>query len=54
MLCDRCGREIEGEPEVVQVDSPTGAAPSLTLCPWGCRAAPHQSTPDQPPPRGPR
>ncbi|MEU9557960.1 hypothetical protein [Streptomyces fumanus] len=48
MMCDRCGKPIEGEPEVVQVDSPTGAAPSLTLHRGGCRPAPHQSTPEEP------
>ena len=47
MICDRCDRPIEGEPEEIPVHTPTGAAPNLTVHPGGCRAAPRQSTPSK-------
>ncbi|NEA46206.1 hypothetical protein [Streptomyces sp. SID10815] len=37
MICDRCAEPIEGEPEVIPVDSASGAAPDVYLCPTLCR-----------------
>ncbi|GAA5050596.1 hypothetical protein GCM10023336_18540 [Streptomyces similanensis] len=37
MICDRCAEPIEGEPEVIPVDSASGAARDVYLCPTLCR-----------------
>ncbi len=45
MICDHCDQPIEGTPREIPVDSPTGAAPNVFLCPEPCRpAVPRQTT----------
>lgn len=46
MICDRCDQPVEGEPEVIPVDSASGAVPDVYLCPVPCRPAmPRQTAP---------
>ncbi|WP_199807515.1 hypothetical protein [Streptomyces sp. NRRL F-5650] len=44
--CDCCGELIQGEPRPITPDSPSGAAPTVYVCPTPCRpAVPRQTAP---------
>lgn len=46
MICDCCGRPIEGEPQEIIPDSATGAAATVYVHPYPCRpAVPRKTTP---------
>ncbi len=42
--CDTCGELIEGEPRLIPVHSPTGAAPDLYVHRYACQAVPARQT----------
>jgi hypothetical protein len=48
VLCDRCGKLIEGEPERIAPDSATGAAPDVVIHPWDCTGPPPVLLPSGP------
>ena len=45
-ICARCDKTIEGKPVEIPIDSPTGAAPNIDVCPTPCRpTVPRQTVP---------
>jgi hypothetical protein len=47
MICARCDKPIEGEPERIEVDTGTGPGGDVYVCPVYCRPAPRQTSPRQ-------
>lgn len=49
MICARCDAPIQGTPRRIVVDSPTGAAPDIYVCPTPCQPSmPRQTAPERP------
>lgn len=47
MICARCDKPIKGKPEEVTVETGTGAAGPVYICPVPCRPVPRQTAPRQ-------
>ncbi|GAB2731919.1 hypothetical protein GCM10027072_28370 [Streptomyces bullii] len=45
---ERCGAEIQGDPDTYIPASASGAASTIRMCKGGCRPSPHQSTQERP------
>ncbi|MEV7154930.1 hypothetical protein AB0N77_09925 [Streptomyces misionensis] len=45
MICDRCDKQIEGEPLPVIIETGSSVSPTIYICPTPCRPAPQQKYP---------